>query len=88
MDIHHYCTDDFYYHAWGDTVTRKVKKNAKNRENKLVYKIKTPDGLMVARDIEKNMGEMFDNEEIVVIDFGTGKKLGTFKLNMIKLKFF
>lgn len=69
-------------------MAKKIKKNAKNRENRLVYKIKTPKGLVVATDIEKNLDEMLDNEEIVVIDFGTGKKLGTFKLNMIKLKFF
>lgn len=56
----------------------------KNRENKLVFRIITPRNLITATDIKDKIDELLSVE---VIDFKTGKKLGTFKLSTAKLKF-
>jgi len=60
----------------------------KNIKKEIVFKIQTPKGLVMVRDInQKTEKDIINKQTIDVIDFGTGKKLGTFNLNLIKLKF-
>lgn len=52
--------------------------------NKLVFKIKTPKNFISMKD-----GDDIENYIMVdVVEFKSGKKLGTFKLCEVKLKFF
>lgn len=54
------------------------------KSNNIVFKIKTPKGMINLKDVEKNIDEFIT---VDVIEFKTGKKLGNFKLEEFKLKF-
>jgi hypothetical protein len=59
-------------------------KSGGKRKNNIVFKIKTPKGLLDIKDIENNIEKFIT---VDVIEFKTGKKLGNFKLEEFKLKF-
>lgn len=52
--------------------------------NNIVFKIKTPKGMLNLKDVENNIEQFIT---VDVIEFKTGKKLGNFKLEEFKLKF-
>jgi len=54
------------------------------KTNNIVFKIKTPKGMINLKDVEENIEEFIT---VDVIEFKTGKKLGNFKLEEFKLKF-
>jgi hypothetical protein len=53
------------------------------KKNNLVFKIKTPQGLTNIKDVD-NINNLIT---VDVIEFKSGKKLGTFKFEEFKLKF-
>jgi hypothetical protein len=55
------------------------------KTNNIVFKIKTPKGMINLKDIDNDNIDKFIT--IDVIEFKTGKKLGNFKLEEFKLKF-
>lgn len=59
--------------------------NSNKKLNNIVFKIKTPKGMLNVKDIESDDIEKFITFD--VIEFKTGKKLGTYKLEEFKLKF-
>ncbi|MDD4052962.1 MAG: hypothetical protein PHR28_13835 [candidate division Zixibacteria bacterium] len=60
-------------------------KTGKASKNMLVFKIKTPDGLVSVHDLQDNLDQVISVE---VIDFKSGSRLGKYTLNEVKLKFF
>lgn len=60
-------------------------KTGKSSKNMLVFKIKTPDGLISVHDLQNSTEDIISVE---VIDFKSGARLGKYKLNEVKLKFF
>jgi hypothetical protein len=52
--------------------------------NNIVFKIKTPKGMLNLKDVGDNLDQYIT---VDVIEFKTGKKLGNFKLEEFKLKF-
>jgi hypothetical protein len=60
-------------------------KTGKASKNMLVFKIKTPDGLIKVQDLQDTLDNAISVE---VIDFKSGARLGKYKLNEVKLKFF
>jgi len=60
-------------------------KTGKASKNMLVFKIKTPDGLIRVQDLQDTLDNVISVE---VIDFKSGARLGKYKLNEVKLKFF
>ena len=59
-------------------------KTSGKKTNSIVFKIKTPKGMMNLKDVEDNIEKFIT---IDVIEFKSGKKLGNFKLEEFKLKF-
>lgn len=59
-------------------------KSGGKKTNNIVFKIKTPKGMLNLKDVENNIDQFIT---IDVIEFKTGKKLGNFKLEEFKLKF-
>jgi len=60
------------------------KSGSGKKTNKIVFKIKTPQGMLNLKDVEDNIEQFIT---VDVIEFKTGKKLGNFKLEEFKLKF-
>lgn len=58
---------------------------AGKKTNNIVFKIKTPKGMINLKDIDNNDIDKYITVD--VIEFKTGKKLGNFKLEEFKLKF-
>lgn len=61
------------------------------KQNKLVFKVITPKGLSLCRDISElervKEKPNHSKTEVEIIDFKSGKSIGKFRLNIAKLKF-